>query len=80
MTSTSTTTAMTPKKAAEARLLQALAHHGIKASPRTLETWLETAENLCMALATFYRDAEPTAFRAIAALEEAATEFNLMSM
>jgi len=75
-----TTTVPLSKKAAEACLLQAMRHHGIEASPRTLTTWMETAEKLCMALATYYRDTEPQAFRAITALEESAAEFRLMDI
>ena len=34
-------------------LLTALRSSGIEASPRTLATWMETADKLCMALATY---------------------------
>ena len=75
-----TTTVPLSQKAAEACLLQAMRHHGIEASPRTLTTWLDTADKLCLALATYYRDTEPQATRAITALEEAADEFRLMDL
>ena len=61
-------------------LLAALRANGIEASPRTLATWMETADKLCMALATYYRNAEPQAVRTIAALEEAASEFRLLDV
>jgi len=64
----------------KAALLAALRHHGIEASPRTLATWMETADKLCMALATYYRAAEPQALRTISALEESASEFRLLDV
>jgi len=62
----------------KAALLTALRANGIEASPRTLATWMETADKLCMALATYYRAAEPQAVRTISALEESASEFRLI--
>ncbi len=61
-------------------LLAALRANGIEANPRTLATWLETADKLCMALATYYRAAEPQALRTISALEESASEFRLLDL
>ena len=61
-------------------LLAALRRHGIEASPRTLAAWMETADKLCMALATYYRAAEPQATRTISALEESASEFRLIDV
>ena len=61
-------------------LLAALRANGIEASPRTLATWMETADKLCMALATYYRAAEPQAVRTISALEESASEFRLLDV
>ena len=73
---TPTTTPTTGKTA----LLAALKANGIEASPRTLATWMETADKLCMALATYYRTAEPQATRTISALEESASEFRLIDV
>ena len=73
---TTTTTPATGKAA----LLAALRANGIEASPRTLATWMETADKLCMALATYYRAAEPQAVRTISALEESASEFRLIDV
>ena len=64
----------------KAALLTALRRNGIEASPRTLATWMETADKLCMALATYYRAAEPQAVRTITALEESASEFRLIDV
>jgi hypothetical protein len=64
----------------KAALLAALRSSGIEASPRTLATWMETADKLCMALATYYRAAEPQAVRTISALEESASEFRLLDV
>ena len=64
----------------KAALLAALRASGIEATPRTLATWMETADKLCMGLATYYRAAEPQALRTISALEEAASEFRLMDL
>jgi hypothetical protein len=61
-------------------LLAALRANGIEASPRTLAAWMETADKLCMALATYYRAAEPQAVRTISALEESASEFRLIDV
>lgn len=61
-------------------LLRALHRNGIEASPRTLATWLETADKLCMALANYYQTTEPQAVRSIAALEDAAHEFRLIDL
>ena len=61
-------------------LLAALRRNGIEASPRTLATWMETADKLCHALADYYREAEPTAVRTIDNLEEAAGEFRLIDV
>ena len=61
-------------------LLEALRRNGIEASPRTLAAWMETADKLCMALATYYRAAEPQAVRTISALEESASEFRLIDV
>ena len=61
-------------------LLAALKANGIEASPRTLATWMETADKLCMALATYYRATEPQATRTISALEESASEFRLIDV
>ena len=72
-----TTTTPTTSKTA---LLAALRASGIEASPRTLATWMETADKLCMALATYYRAAEPQATRTISALEESASEFRLIDV
>ena len=78
---TTTTTPATPTPATgKAALLAALRASGIEASPRTLATWMETADNLCMALATYYRAAEPQAVRTISALEESASEFRLLDV
>jgi hypothetical protein len=63
-----------------AKLLAALRANGIDASPRTLATWLETADNLCKALADFYRQTEPQALHTIDNLEEAAGEFRLLNL
>ena len=63
-----------------AALLAALRRNGIEANPRTLATWMETADKLCMALATYYRAAEPQAVRTISALEESASEFRLLDV
>ena len=73
---TTTTTPATGKNA----LLAALRQCGIEASPRTLATWMDTADKLCMALATYYRAAEPQAVRTIASLEESASEFRLLDV
>ena len=73
---TTTTTPATGKAA----LLAALRQCGIEASPRTLATWMDTADKLCMALATYYRAAEPQAVRTIASLEESASEFRLLDV
>ena len=73
---TTTTTPATGKTA----LLAALRQCGIEASPRTLATWMDTADKLCMALATYYRAAEPQAVRTIASLEESASEFRLLDV
>ena len=62
----------------KAALLAALRASGIEATPRTLATWMETADKLCMGLATYYRAAEPQAVRTISALEESASEFRLL--
>ena len=62
------------------KLLAALSKNGIEASPRTLATWMETADNLCRALADYYRQTEPTAVRTIDNLEEAAGEFRLIDV
>ena len=70
----------TPPATGKAQLLAALRRNGIEASPRTLATWMETADKLCMALATYYRAAEPQAVRTIAALEESASEFRLLDV
>ena len=64
----------------KAALLAALRQCGIEASPRTLATWMDTADKLCMALATYYRAAEPQAVRTIASLEESASEFRLLDV
>ena len=64
----------------KAALLAALRANGIEASPRTLAVWMETADKLCMALATYYRAAEPQAVRTISALEESASEFRLLDV
>ena len=69
-----------PPTTGKAALLAALRSSGIEASPRTLATWLETADKLCMALATYYRAAEPQALRTISALEESASEFRLLDL
>jgi len=61
-------------------LLEALRRNGIEASTRTLAAWMETADKLCMALATYYRAAEPQAVRTISALEESASEFRLIDV
>ena len=61
-------------------LLATLRANGIEASPRTLATWMETADKLCMALASYYRAAEPQATRTISALEESASEFRLIDV
>ncbi len=66
--------------AGKASLLAALRANGIEASPRTLAAWMETADKLCMALATYYRAAEPQAVRTISALEESASEFRLIDV
>ena len=73
---TTTTTPATGKAA----LLAALRQCGIEANPRTLATWMDTADKLCMALATYYRAAEPQAVRTIASLEESASEFRLLDV
>ena len=73
---TTTTTPATGKVA----LLAALRASGIEATPRTLATWMETADKLCMGLATYYRAAEPKALRTISALEESASEFRLLDV
>ena len=86
---TTTTPATRPGTAAPAApapatgntaLLAALRRNGIEASPRTLATWMETADKLCMGLATYYRAAEPQAVRTISALEESASEFRLIDV
>ena len=81
---TTTTTPATDGKAQNSTgrhaLLAALRASGIEASPRTLATWMETADKLCMALATYYRGAEPQAVRTISALEESASEFRLLDV
>jgi hypothetical protein len=78
---TTTTTPATPTPATgKTALLAALRASGIEASPRTLATWMETADKLCMALATYYRAAEPQAVRTISALEESASEFRLLDV
>ena len=41
---------------------------------------METADKLCMGLATYYRAAEPQAMRTISALEESASEFRLLDV
>ena len=64
----------------KAALLAALRASGIEATPRTLATWMETADKLCMGLATYYRAAEPQALRTISALEESASEFRLLDV
>ena len=64
----------------KAKLLAALRKNGIEASPRTLATWMETADNLCRSLADYYRQTEPQAVRTIDNLEEAAGEFRLMDV
>ena len=64
----------------KAKLLAALSKNGIEASPRTLATWMETADNLCRSLADYYRQTEPTAVRTIDNLEEAAGEFRLLDV
>jgi len=64
----------------KAKLLAALSKNGIEASPRTLATWMETADNLCRSLADYYRAAEPQAVRTIDNLEEAAGEFRLLDV
>jgi hypothetical protein len=77
---TTTTPATTTPATGKAALLAALRASGIEASPRTLATWMETADKLCMALATYYRAAEPQAVRTISALEESASEFRLLDV
>ena len=77
---TTTTPATTTPATGKAALLAALRASGIEASPRTLATWMETADKLCMALATYYRAAEPQAMRTISALEESASEFRLLDV
>ena len=77
---TTTTPATTTPATGKAALLAALRASGIEASPRTLATWMETADKLCMALATYYRAAEPQAARTISALEESASEFRLLDV
>ena len=64
----------------KAKLLAALSKNGLEASPRTLATWMETADNLCRSLADYYRQTEPTAVRTIDNLEEAAGEFRLLDV
>ena len=64
----------------KAALLAALRRNGIEASPRTLATWMETADKLCHSLADYYRQTEPTAVRTIDNLEEAAGEFRLLDI
>jgi len=64
----------------KAALLAALRRNGIEASPRTLATWMETADNLCRSLADYYRAAEPQAVRTIDNLEEAAGEFRILDV
>ena len=64
----------------KAALLAALRASGIEATPRTLATWMETADKLCMGLATYYRATEPQALRTISALEESASEFRLLDV
>ena len=76
---TATPTAPSPATG-KAALLAALRANGIEASPRTLAVWMETADKLCMALATYYRAAEPQAVRTISALEESASEFRLIDV
>ena len=75
-----TTPATTTPATGKSALLAALRASGIEASPRTLATWMETADKLCMALATYYRAAEPQAVRTISALEESASEFRLLDV
>ena len=77
---TTTTPATTTPATGKTALLAALRASGIEASPRTLATWMETADKLCMALATYYRAAEPKATRTIAALEESAEEFRIIDV
>ena len=77
---TTTTPATTTPATGKSALLAALRASGIEASPRTLATWMETADKLCMALATYYRAAEPQAVRTISALEESASEFRLLDV
>ena len=66
--------------AGKASLLAALRQHGIEATPRTLATWMDTADKLCLGLATYYRATEPQALRTISALEESASEFRLLDV
>ena len=75
-----TTPATTTPATGKAALLAALRASGIEATPRTLATWMETADKLCMGLATYYRAAEPQALRTISALEESASEFRLLDV
>ena len=64
----------------KAKLLAALNKYGVEASGRTLATWMETADNLCKALADYYRETEPQALHTIDNLEEAAGEFRLLDV
>ena len=80
MNTPTTTPATTTPATGRAALLAALRSSGIEANPRTLATWMETADKLCMALATYYRAAEPQAVRTISALEESASEFRLLDV
>jgi hypothetical protein len=69
-----------PPATDKAKLIAALARNGIEASPRTLATWMETADNLCKALADYYRETEPQALHTINSIEETAGEFRLLDV
>jgi hypothetical protein len=69
-----------PPATDKAKLLAALKRNGIEATPRTLATWMETADNLCKALADYYRETEPQALHTLNSIEETAGEFRLLDV